>query len=556
MGASVRGGAFHDRPKRYPFALAREPNAPAELTVISFPGEEALTAASTAPAAEEKGAYREHLLVSSSVSTLFRKGTLVTPSRQKALPQSGERPLLTKEFEELLGKEHPPRPLEIIVRGDPASGVRGYAFTIHESLRLLAQQQRSSDQSDLALVLPGGGVKAAYQSKIVDHLYKGNLLRNADLGEKNGTLLVNSVLGTSGGALLGYFVAQLGEHGPFNLSEILWSPERRTLQATDVFAATDMLRYVSIAWTLLVFCVVLALITGRYRSAFYGRSVTPHGSWRWRLMTLLAVFFAVPILIRFVTGGDDIEHVPVIEGIFYSLLTVMVMFCDQCLVYSRDQDHLTRSLGLHVILLAGLGGLFVFASFFGVVAGALQEPVAIGFAFATLSVIFLGSPLLLLYATGRFGDLRRRVTDVLVSLVAVLILCAFGFPGRLPPQVPHLLALLVLIVLAVFAYVYAQKPERKPWVATLLTFLTLFSTAVLCWPPAEKARPLSWRPSWTFVSYDAMKPPASLRSWPHRLLLRSLRRWCGLPRREYSLRDGEDFSFGWGCCSPTASSRR
>jgi hypothetical protein len=205
---------------------------------------------------------------------------------------------------------------------------------------------------------------------------------------------------------------------------------------------------------------------------------------------------------------------------------------------------------LHVIVLASLGGLFVFASFFGVVAGALQEPVAIGFAFATLSVIFLGSPLLLLYASGRFGGLRRRLTDVLVSLVAVLILCAFGIPGRLPEQVPHLLALLALIGLAVFAYWYAHLPKRKPFVGTLLTFLTLLSTAILCWPPSDKAGStnwrLSWKPSWKFVSADAMETThlaPFLASTGCLLLVIAAMVWV-YQRREYSLQDGGDFSLG------------
>lgn len=258
------------------------------------------------------------------------------------------------------------------------------------------------------------------------------------------------------------------------------------------------------------------------------------------------MFFAVPLLIRFVTGGDDVEHVPVIEGIFYSILTVLVMFCDQCLIYSQEGADRTRSLGLHVIGLAGLGGVFVFASFFGIADGALQEPVAIGFAFATLSVIFLGSPLLLLYASGRFGDGRRRVTDVLISLVAVLILCAFGIPGRLPEAVPHLLALLVLIGLAVFAYCYARLPKRKPIVGTLLTFLTLFSTAILCWPSSEKTGSPSWKPSWKFVSYDAMETTnlaPFLASTGCLLLVIAAMVWV-YQRREYSLQDGEDFSLG------------
>jgi predicted acylesterase/phospholipase RssA len=533
---SVAHFAIDSDPARNPFLLAaQEEPQPRGVTVIAFPGEEVL-ARDDAPAVDEQGSYREHLLISSNVRTLFREGAVVTPEHPT--------PIVSSEFEKRLRREPLPPSLARIVHGDPASGVRGYAFTIEESLRLLAQQQRSSDQSELALVLPGGGVKAAYQSKIVDHLYGGHHLRNGDVGERNGSLMVRSVLGTSGGALLGYFVSQLGENGPFTLSDILWKPRGATLQYTDVFAATDMLRYISVAWTLMIFCIVLALLTGRYASPFYGRSVTPHGAWRWRLMTLLAVFFAVPILIRFVTGGDDIEHVPVIEGVFYSILTVLVMFCDQCFVYAKDGDSENRFLGLHVLLLAGIGGLFVFASSFGAVADVLQEPVGIGFAFATLSVIFLGSPLLLLYAGGRFGDVQRRLGDVLSSLVVVLIFCAFGIPGRLPKWVPHLVALLALIGLAVFAYWHAQREKRNPWVTWLLTFLTLLSTAVLCWPDGDKAESLSWSPNLNFLAADAFEKTRLapfLASVGCLLLVMAAMVWV-YRRREYTLDKGEDFS--------------
>lgn len=549
--------AIDSDPKLDPFALVlreeqgKTPLRPVqqELIVISFPGEEtvardaAATGAATAPT--NAHTYREHLLISSSAATLFDKGSFVPPDANGPT-------LRTPAFGKLLEK-HPPRPLHVIVQGDPASGVRGYTFTIHESLRLIAQQQRSSGQADLALVLPGGGVKAAYQSKIVDYLYRHAHLRNTDLGIQDGALEVRSVLGTSGGALLGFFVSQLGEHGPFNLCGILWAPEGDTLQSKDVFATTDMLRYTSIVWTFLLFCIVLALVTGTHTSHFYARSVTPHGSWRWRLMTVGIVFIVVPILIRFVTGGDDIEHVPVIEGIFYSILTVLVMFCDQCIVYSQD-DPEPRPLQMQVLLLTSVGVLFVVAAVSGAQPNdTLQEPVAIGFAFAALSVVFVGSPLLLLYASGHFGDLRRRLIDVLVSLVGVLLLAAFGIYllRRISPEILNqiraiggIFALLMLIGLAFFAYWYAHLPKHKPIVGTLLTFLTLLSIALLCWPPAqESGRELM---GWDFVTADAMETTLLapfLASVGCLLLVIAAIVWV-YQRSEYSMRNGEDFSVG------------
>jgi predicted acylesterase/phospholipase RssA len=535
--------------KTDPFVLAlhEEKAPPAELTVIAFPGEEVLARAAVPPSVAADHEYREHLLVSSSASSLFRSEAFAAPPDPR---HPNVDPILDPDLEALLGQRHPPRPLEVITQGDPASGARSYTFTIDESLRLIAQQQRSSGQSELALVLPGGGVKAAYQSTIVDHLYgPGNQrrLRNTGLGKREGSLEVRSVLGTSGGALLGYFVAQFGESGPFHLADILWRPGGNALESKDIFAATDMLRYISVVWTFLVLCVLLALVTGMHTSRFYSRSVTRNGAWRWRLMTLLIVFFAVPMLIRFVTGGDDIEHVPIIEGIFYSTLTILVMFCDQCLVYSKE-DNETRPLGWHVILLAAAGGLLVGVSMLGTKPGdALQEPVAIGVAFALLSVIFLGSPMLLLYVSNRFGELRRRLLDILVSLVAVLVLCALGVPERLAVTAGYLVAFLMLIGLAVFAYWYAHRPNRKPLVGTLLAFLTLLSTAVLCWPPARNsAAPGLF--DWSFVDANAMETTRLapfLASTGCLLLVIAAMVWV-YQRREYTMERGDDFSLGLG----------
>jgi hypothetical protein len=511
------------------------PPAPSSLTVISFPGEEAVARETTAGKLKPGPAQHEHVLIATNMSRLFRKGAF-EPIESMSNP-------LTSQLDGALKSEHPPLPLELIARGMPASGMRPFTFTIRESLRLIQQQQASNGKENLALVLPGGGVKAAYQSRIIDYLYSGGHLRNEALQEKQGVLRVQSVLGTSGGALLGYFVSQLGEQGPFDLTGILWRPDGRTLEAGDIFAVTDMLRYLSIVWTFLVFCVLLALITGNHQSRFYSRSPTPHGAWRWRLMSVLFVFFVVPILIRFVTGLRDLEQVPVIEGMFYSILSVLVMFCDQCLVRVRDDDEV-RPLRRHVLILATVGGAFVFVSFFGRNVPFMREPVTMGFAFVTLTVIFLGSAFLVLYASGRGGDWRERLGDAAGALLAVLILCAFGLPGAVPAD-KHIFSLFVLIGLAVFAYWYSNFRGHQRRVAALLTFLTMLAIAVLSWPDPTKFK-LRLRPSGEFLTaagLDNTHYAPFLVSTGCLLLVIAATVWV-YQRREYSLEAGEDFALG------------
>src|SRR6185436_9007246 len=115
------------------------------------------------------------------------------------------------------------------------------------------QQRRRTANREIALVLPGGGVKAAYQTRIVDELYSHRYLTNAAVASSNdpSTLAVRNVIGTSGGALLGYFVSQLRQE-PAELFDILWRVNGRYLASTDVFGWTDLLRYVSIVFSFLI----------------------------------------------------------------------------------------------------------------------------------------------------------------------------------------------------------------------------------------------------------------------------------------------------------------
>ncbi len=523
-----------------PFILAlEEEKLKGDLTVVAYPGEETLLLSGQAPIANGRTrGYQQHFVISAEAAQLLPKATFVEPWNE-------EQPSIDPSVTAILARENPPEPFAQLVHASPTFGTRIFAFTIRESLRLLKQQQRSSGLAELALVLPGGGVKAAYQSRIIDFLYGHRLLRNAQASGSTDALVVRSVLGTSGGALLGYFVSQLGSEGPFRLLDILWKPGGELLNAENVFGWTDMLRYVSIAWTFAIFCIVLAVVTGRHSSRFYERSRPEIGAWRVRLLTVFAVFLAVPVLIRFATRSGEIEHVPVIEGLFYSILTVLVMFADQCLIHvseGREQ----RKLRWQVLVLAAVGALFVFAALLGVSWDTLQKPIAFGFAFLTLAAIFLGAPLLVLYASGRFGDARHRIADVVGSLAAVLLLCAFGMPGRLPRQVPHILALLVLIGLAVGAYLHSQNEKRKRIVATLLTFFTLLSTAVLCW--SEEVRPSSWKPSLSFLTASAFENTAAatfLASTGCLLLVMAAMVWV-YQNKHFALRDGEEFALALG----------
>src|SRR5207247_6985379 len=84
--------------------------------------------------------------------------------------------------------------------------------------------------------------------------------------EGNAPLKVQTVIGTSGGALLGYFVAQLGQK-PLDLYGVLWGRGSSTLKSSDVFGATDMLRYLSIVFSIIVLCGWLSRFPPRETTA-------------------------------------------------------------------------------------------------------------------------------------------------------------------------------------------------------------------------------------------------------------------------------------------------
>ncbi|MCB1058558.1 MAG: patatin-like phospholipase family protein, partial [Acidobacteria bacterium] len=143
-------------------------------------------------------------------------------------------------------------------------GTRTFDFTADEALRLLRLHRRVVPEQRLALVLPGGGVKAAYQSVLLDELYGSGALRNRRAEGSSATtdppLAVDEVVGTSGGSLIGYFVAQLDSPGRPLLSQVLWQrSDDELLSSLDIFGWLDQLRWLSFIVAFGGLCLVLAL---------------------------------------------------------------------------------------------------------------------------------------------------------------------------------------------------------------------------------------------------------------------------------------------------------
>ncbi|HEY0139932.1 MAG TPA: hypothetical protein VGF48_03495 [Thermoanaerobaculia bacterium] len=451
-------------------ARDRQPLA-GNAKILFFPGEEVLEQAALPPGSD---ATRERLVMSQQKAKDHFSGEL--PSGSKFVDVKGQE--LGTALDTVL--EHPE--FRHILEPEPLYGTRIYAFTPDESLRLIRQQQRRSGEDQLALVLPGGGVKAAYQTGIIGTLYKGGQLRNATQEESDEkSLAVRTVIGTSGGALLGFFVSQLQPNDKADLVQLLWKPNQRTLDTHDVFGFTDLPQYVSIGVAFLIFCILLAFFTSLARSPFYQRGPTPNPSWRGRLIPIAILFVAAPLLVRKVIGGEAIEDVPVIEGMFYSIMALLVMFADHCIVDAGAGQHTPRPTRRHALILLVTGVVMLaLALFANRPDGLLDQPVTFGIAFTVLGLMFIGAPLLLLRMTQRAGTMQQRLSEVFVAMLGVIfVLWAVGAPRGRAAQMG---AFAVLVVLAIVTYLYARAQRSRRGAPLLLTICTVYATAVLCWP--------------------------------------------------------------------------
>jgi predicted acylesterase/phospholipase RssA len=403
---------------------------------IVYPGESALREElAGSPWARPAGGtgFREHFVIAGAkADEIFKPDELkraIPTYRRELLALFGER-----------SADSPPMPaFESMLDPEPLLGVRTFGFTVDEILRLLRQDQRTSPPG-LALVLPGGGVKAVYQSRIVDDLYGKGYLRNFAAKARSGEdpLEVQYVIGTSGGALLGYFVSQLGPGGPPDLTGILWKRGPATprqpegdlrLGSPDVFGWTDLLRYLSVVVCFLVLCSLLALASVPEQAPFNPAAGAASPSFRgWLTVAVVPLFLAAPFLVRWSNGEvASLEQVPQFEGLVYAILTVLVMFADQCLVKEKEPRAEAR-IWVQPLFPVVLGGVLIAAPFLGP-GGKLADRLTFWPAFAVLAplVLFCGLILPLRIHSSQGGRRLRGAAllglELAVPIGAALLVC-------------------------------------------------------------------------------------------------------------------------------------
>lgn len=301
-----------------------DPTRPAAGTVIEFAPDFGSRAGgwqayevdpASGPAPAEHKRYVQHLRVAR-----------VAPGRE--FPQEGEALHAGLPFNHALGAlfltpgvgEEMHRIFVPARRGD----ARPFAFKLPEVMRLLEIEQTRSGDRELALVLPGGGVKSAYQSVLIDHLYGADYLENrVAYVEGGGPLRVDYVLGNSGGALTGAFVACLDQDDG-RLLETMWKPDgENALSSTDIFGFWGLPRWLSVLMCCGVFMIVarLAHPTKKNVKKDAGSRLKYSISW--------TVFLAAtPLVFKMANGPHGAEHVPAAAGFVYFLCVCLGLVGD------------------------------------------------------------------------------------------------------------------------------------------------------------------------------------------------------------------------------------
>jgi predicted acylesterase/phospholipase RssA len=243
-----------------------------------------------------------------------------------------------------------------------------FDFTVAELLDLLWLDQESSGSNRLSLVLPGGGVKSLYQAELLDRLYASGGLRNIGHGktaEKNSAenvaeqverptnrpLVVQNVIGTSGGALVG-LLAALRSTPKTNLTEVVGEAARKS-----VFPYVDVLRVLSVLVLLALFTIAIEAFSV-YTKAGSRFPKTPHRM----ILPLLTALVAATLITA--TRADIGDASGVVAMVAAGTL-LLIHFVFTCSVPARDRSGQTRSpehranILLLLTLAASCGGLAI-----------------------------------------------------------------------------------------------------------------------------------------------------------------------------------------------------
>ena len=340
-----------------------------------------------------------------------------------------------------------------------------FDFTIGETMAFLRQDQENSNHARLSLVLSGGGVKSLYQTVLLDHLYglegRTPTVRNFDEGpdrlsgptprNSHGPMTVHTIIGTSGGAMLAFFAAQLPEVSA-SLSTLTAILSRTA--ALPLFPLVDLARIASVMlllWVLVLLCTATRIFNWfGYRAT--AQPVEQTGR-RWTGVAgaaLLAAAAAVIVLTR----SEQIEAVPGIEGALFGLTALGVHLWITCVGRATPEATPDPTAGRLALVTILFGALLV------LVAVAVRFLLGSGPNAAETIAKF---PLSLAASAGVFG--------VVIGLLGAAAAGPWGLGIRRVRE--YAAALFVVAVFIIVAYVPVVLLSWLEW-ASLLELTTVF----------------------------------------------------------------------------------
>ena len=435
---------------------------------------------------EKQGAFADDLLVLSGESSRaielrkipeFAEGTSIwRPTGVRPSLRSGEY-LAPIPYSEI-PHEDLARDVEQVRNMDPKLWDRWYVneqyeFTLPELVDVLKNDQRlSGREEDAAIVLPGGGVRGAYQAVVLDALYKDHVVNAAAQSKDRNRLVIANIVGTSGGALMGYFAARKPAGMP--LTERWIKNNEVTLQPHQVFPITGAMRWFSVlvAVAVLTFWITLGWSKPQSDVQFHRGVPLLLGS------AIAVVLFGTPILIKKIYV-NDIGMSEWGAGAFYVAFVLVTHAIHSVIQPSmRKRSPLTIVAGVLVIF----GGAYC--------ALAAVGPASLRMATIGLVLLMAG-----LFAVGRGFGMSVSGDQVRGYATAFALLIAY------------LAGTVLLFLLALSAeLVTIVEMTGEYWVVlilatTVMSFVVLFARqmpkvqqALLFWFRLTRSKPLFYTP--------------------------------------------------------------
>jgi predicted acylesterase/phospholipase RssA len=233
--------------------------------------------------------------------------------------------------------------------------VEHYDFRAAETIDCVRQDQEIRNVGRTALVLPGGGVKGAYQAGLLDALYEAKLIANhGDSSVMDARLAIDDVIGTSGGALVGWFAAQrLAGPEKKDVLSRMWVDHGKVLTGpSTIFPFAGVPRWFTVWCAVMVFTLVVTVaradrIVLRTAKLVNGHEVSetdpPHGRMPVLLLGSLVLLLVLVPLVAAVISGSEANYVPTIEGLAYVVVALVIHYLLTCSGHPQDTGTRTFS---------------------------------------------------------------------------------------------------------------------------------------------------------------------------------------------------------------------